>query len=151
MINFTYEEVSSLKVPILREELRNIGLSSQGLKAELIEGVWSHYEEQRNLQDRPDREVPTPNLLPNAIEIGETTDQNGYIWNNYVEELLKYTDLVLLDIKHLHDENHKEITGVSNKNILTFAKYLEENNKKFWIRHVFLPEYSDDDDHIEDM
>jgi len=82
MINFTYEEVSSLKVPILREELRNIGLSSQGLKAELIEGVWSHYEEQRNLQDRPDREVSTPNLLPNAIEIGETTDQNGYIWNN---------------------------------------------------------------------
>ena len=82
MINFTYEEACSFKVPFLREELRNIGLSSQGLKAERIEHVWSHYEEQRNLLDGPDREVPTPNLLPNALEIGETTEPNGYIWDN---------------------------------------------------------------------
>ena len=67
MINFTYEEACSFKVPFLREELRNIGHSSQGLMAERIERVWSHYEEQRNLLDGPDREVPTPNPLPNSL------------------------------------------------------------------------------------
>ncbi len=82
MNNFTYEEVCSLKVRILREELKNFGLSSQGLKAKLIESVWSHYVEQRILQDKPDREVPTQNPLPNSLEIGETTDPNGYILNN---------------------------------------------------------------------
>jgi len=68
MNNFTYEEVCFLEVPILREELRNIDLSSQGLKAELIERVWSHYEEQRILQDKPERSSypkPSPQFFIN--------------------------------------------------------------------------------------
>jgi pyruvate formate lyase activating enzyme len=68
-----------------------------------------------------------------------------------VVELLKYTDIVLLDIKHLDDEKHKILTGVSNKNVLKFLDYLEKNNKKFWIRHVLVPSYTDDEDHIESM
>ena len=80
-----------------------------------------------------------------------TIDTNGFILNNDVEELLKYTDLVLLDIKHLDDEKHKILTGVSNKNVLKFLNYLENNNKKFWIRHVLVPTYTDDEEHIESL
>lgn len=78
-------------------------------------------------------------------------DTNGYIWSKDVEELLEYTDLVLLDIKHLHDPDHVEITWVSNKHTLDFANYLEKNNKKFWIRHVLVPNFTDDKEHLEDM
>lgn len=56
-----------------------------------------------------------------------------------IDELLKYTDLVLLDIKHIDDDEHKLLTGVSNKNILDFARYLSEKNIPVWIRHVVVP------------
>ena len=56
------------------------------------------------------------------------------------DELLKYTDLVLLDIKHIDDAEHKKLTGHSNKNILEFAKYLSEKQIPVWIRHVVVPE-----------
>jgi len=60
--------------------------------------------------------------------------------NAKFDELLKYTDLVLLDIKHIDDEEHKKLTGHSNKNILEFAKYLSEKQIPVWIRHVVVPE-----------
>lgn len=56
-----------------------------------------------------------------------------------VEELLKYTDLIMLDIKHIDDEEHKKLTGQSNKNILAFARYLSDKNVPVWIRHVTVP------------
>lgn len=80
-----------------------------------------------------------------------TLDTNGFLLNDDVKELLKYTDLVLLDIKHLYDENHRLITWRTNKNTLEALDYLEENNIKFWIRHVLVPWYTDDEKHIEDL
>lgn len=56
-----------------------------------------------------------------------------------LDELLKYTSVVLLDIKHIDDEEHKKLTGHSNKNILEFAKYLSEIKKPMWVRHVVVP------------
>lgn len=62
-----------------------------------------------------------------------------------VKELLKYTDLVLLDIKHIDDEKCKKLVGVSNKRELEFAQYLSDNNIKIWIRQVIVPGYTDDE------
>lgn len=45
-------------------------------------------------------------------------------------ELMKYTDLFMLDIKHIDDEEHKKLTGQTNKNILDMAQYLSKNGKK---------------------
>ena len=61
-----------------------------------------------------------------------------------IKEVLKYTDLVLLDIKHIDDEKCKELVGVSNKKELEFARYLSDNNIKMWIRQVLVPGYTDD-------
>ncbi len=70
-------------------------------------------------------------------------DTSGIFFNREntekVDELLKYTDLVLLDIKHIDDEEHKKLTKHSNKNILDFARYLSETGKPVWIRHVVVP------------
>lgn len=62
-----------------------------------------------------------------------------------IKELLKYTDLVLLDIKHIDDEKCKQLVGVSNKKELEFARYLSDNNIKMWIRQVLIPGYTDDE------
>ena len=61
-----------------------------------------------------------------------------------IKEVLKYTDLVLFDIKHIDDEKCKELVGVSNKKELEFARYLSDNNIKMWIRQVLVPGYTDD-------
>lgn len=62
-----------------------------------------------------------------------------------IKEVLKLTDLVLLDIKHIDDEKCKKLVGRSNKLELEFAKYLSDNNIKMWIRQVLVPGYTDDE------
>ena len=63
------------------------------------------------------------------------------------DRLIKSTDLVLLDIKHIDDALHRELTSHSNSNILAFARYLAENNIPMWIRHVVVPDLTDKAEH----
>ena len=62
-----------------------------------------------------------------------------------IKHVLRYTDLVLLDIKHIDEEKCKELVGFSNKKELKFARYLSDNNIKMWIRQVLVPGYTDDE------
>ena len=66
-------------------------------------------------------------------------------------ELIRYTDLLLVDIKHIDEEQHKVLTGRTNVNILDMARYLSEIGKPVWIRHVLVPERNDDDTHLEKL
>lgn len=61
------------------------------------------------------------------------------------DELLKVTDLVMLDIKHIDDSRHRFLTGHSNENILEFAKYISRKKVPLWIRHVLVPGITDDE------
>ena len=65
------------------------------------------------------------------------------------EDLMKYTDLLLLDLKEINPTRHKDLTGFDNSNIIEMAKYLSEINKPVWIRHVLVPEYSDFDEDLD--
>ncbi|TVS91919.1 pyruvate formate lyase-activating protein, partial [Enterococcus durans] len=64
------------------------------------------------------------------------------------QELMKYTDLLLFDIKHIDNEEHKKLTHWGNENILDMAQYLSEIGKSVWIRHVLVPERSDYDEYL---
>ena len=76
-------------------------------------------------------------------DIHTALDTSGIYFNKdnteKVDELLKYTSLVLLDIKHIDDEEHKKLTGHSNKRILEFARYLSDKRIPMWVRHVVVP------------
>ena len=65
--------------------------------------------------------------------------------------VLRYTDLVLLDIKHIDEDEHKALTGFSNKRMLDFAQFLSENGKKMWIRHVLVPDITDKDEYLQKL
>ena len=65
-----------------------------------------------------------------------------------IKELLSYTDLVLLDIKHIDDNKCRDLVGKSNKLELAFAKYLSDNNIKMWIRQVIVPGYTDNEEDL---
>lgn len=80
-----------------------------------------------------------------ALGIHTALDTAGSIpLSDSIKELLKYTDLVLLDIKHINDEKCINLTGFTNKHTLEFAKYLNNINLPVWIRQVLLPTYTDD-------
>lgn len=64
------------------------------------------------------------------------------------EALMKYTDLVLLDIKHIDNDAHKRLTGWENENILDCARYLSDIHQPVWIRHVLVPGINDDDESL---
>lgn len=79
-------------------------------------------------------------------------DTSGITFNpkdtSKFDELIKYTNLVMLDIKHIDEQKHKALTGHSNKNILAFAEYLRDNNIDVWIRHVVVPNVTQNDDDL---
>lgn len=60
-------------------------------------------------------------------------------------ELMQYTDLVLLDIKQIDPVKHKSLTGFTNENILEMASYLSQIQKPVWIRHVLVPGITDNE------
>lgn len=68
-----------------------------------------------------------------------------------VKQLLKLTDLVLLDIKHIDDKKCKELVGFSNKKELEFAKYLSDEGIKIWIRQVLIPGITDDEKDLQEL
>lgn len=67
------------------------------------------------------------------------------------ERLMKSTDTVLLDIKHINDEEHCKLTRHSNKNILDCARYLSDIHKPVWIRHVLVPGITDNDEYLHQL
>lgn len=64
------------------------------------------------------------------------------------QELMKYTDLLLFDIKHIDPEGHLKLTGASNESVLQMAEYLNEIDKPIWVRHVLVPTRTDYDEYL---
>ena len=67
------------------------------------------------------------------------------------EELMKYTDLLLVDIKEINDDRHITLTTQSNKNILDMCQYLSSIHKPIWIRHVLVPQRTDYDEDLDSL
>ena len=76
-------------------------------------------------------------------------DTSGFILNDYVKELFKYTDLVLLDIKSYDKDVYHSLTGARLEPTLKTLDYLKEQDIKVWVRYVVVPELTDDLDTIK--
>lgn len=77
-------------------------------------------------------------------------DTAGYGFGDY-DEILKYTDLVLLDIKHVDDIGYKNLTGRSKRGLDQFLEAIDNSNVKVWIRHVVVPGITDSEEHMEKL
>lgn len=69
-------------------------------------------------------------------------------WFDNFQKLMAVTDTILLDIKHIDNEEHRKLTRFSNENILDCARYLSEIAKPVWIRHVLVPGITDNDAYL---
>lgn len=69
-------------------------------------------------------------------------------WMEKLDRVLELTDLVMLDIKHIDPDKHKELTNQNNKYILEFAEYLSQKGIEIWIRHVVVPGITDEEEYL---
>lgn len=93
-----------------------------------------------------------------AKDIHTCLDTSGIIFNrnnekllNKMDKLLEVTDLILLDIKHINNEEHKRLCSVPNKDILDFARYLSEKNQPIWVRHVVVEGYTFNEKYLYEL
>lgn len=82
-----------------------------------------------------------------AYGLHTAIDTAGYGIGRY-EEILKYTDLVILDIKHIYQKGFNELTGGNMEVFWDFIKALNQSNTDVWIRHVVVPGVTDSEEHI---
>ena len=76
-------------------------------------------------------------------------DTSGTGYNKeYLDEVLKYTDLVILDIKAIDDIGYKEMTGKEMIEFNYFVERLNKSNNKVWIRQVIVPNINDNEEYI---
>nr|WP_276525038.1 pyruvate formate-lyase-activating protein [Capnocytophaga canis] len=76
---------------------------------------------------------------------------NTPIINEKILKLISLTDLFLVDIKHIDDTQHQRLTKRHNKNIITFIDFLSQNGAKMWVRHVLVPQWTDDDVYLQKL
>lgn len=69
-------------------------------------------------------------------------DTAGYGTNLDVE-VIKYTDLIILDIKATNNKLYKKITGKEINKVENFINLCNQMNKKMWIRQVIVPNFND--------
>ena len=75
------------------------------------------------------------------------TSGTGYT-KKYLDEVLKYTDLVILDIKAIDDISYTKITGKPINEFNYFVEKLNKTDNKVWLRQVIVPNINDTEEYI---
>lgn len=86
-----------------------------------------------------------------AIDTAGQPFSDNPVWMDKFKKLMSVTDLVILDLKEMDNDKHKSLTGYENSNILKMAQWLSDNNYPMWIRHVLVPNLTDDTDGLQKM
>lgn len=88
--------------------------------------------------------------LCKAEGIHTCIDTAGYVDGDF-SEILKYTDLVLFDVKHFEEEKYRELVRGDIKKGINFLKQVEEAGVPIWIRHVVVPGLTDGEEHMAQL
>lgn len=97
-----------------------------------------------------------PEFLAEALrlckEAGISTclDTAG-VGNGEYADILRYTDLVLYDVKHYTPQGYLEITGQPMTETLRFVDAVRSANVPMWVRHVVVPGITDSETHIRGL
>lgn len=80
-----------------------------------------------------------------------TLDTSGFVNLSAAKPVLRFADLVLLDIKSFDPEIYERVTKVPITPTIRFAKHLREINKRTWIRFVLVPHLTDSPQNVEGL
>lgn len=77
-------------------------------------------------------------------------ETSGYCEPKWFAKILREVDLIIMDIKMVHDEKHRYYTGVSNHMILENLEQVKKSGKLFWIRIPVIPGVNDSDENFRE-
>ncbi len=83
-------------------------------------------------------------------DIHISLDTSGCGLGNY-DEILKYIDLVILDIKAVHSDDYVKITSHSMDEFNKFKEAVIRQQKPLWIRQVIVPGINDTKENMDDL
>ena len=133
-----------------------------------VNEILSMYERNRAFYDRnggitatggePLRQIGfLTSLFAEAKKRGIHTalDTSGWLYRKEqdedYDELLSFTDYVLLDIKHSDPEGHIALTGKTQAPVLEFLSKLDDLGIPTMIRHVSVPGLTDSDEELSEL
>jgi pyruvate formate lyase activating enzyme len=93
--------------------------------------------------------IETAKLLKQE-DIHIALDTAGVGLGDY-EEVLKYIDLVIFDVKHTDPDEYKELTNLEITESEEFIKVMNQQNKPVWIRQVIVPGIMDNYEYIDNL
>ena len=67
------------------------------------------------------------------------------------EEVLKYVDLVMMDIKAIENDKYKIMTGRNVEESIEFLNLCQKLKKRVWIRQVIIPGINDNEEYIKKL
>lgn len=86
-----------------------------------------------------------------ANGINTAIETTGFAEYSVIEKILPYVDTVLMDIKHMNSNKHKEYTSQPNEQILENARKIAENANELIIRVPVIPGFNDSTEEIKDI
>ncbi|MEM4756891.1 MAG: glycyl-radical enzyme activating protein [Desulfurococcaceae archaeon] len=78
-------------------------------------------------------------------------ETSGFTSSNIFKKIIKYTDLLLYDIKLVDEQDHLKYTGVSNKQILLNLHHADNVGKEIIIRFPVIPSITDTERNLEGL
>ena len=102
-----------------------------------------------------------PLLQPNFLKamlfcfrqegIHTVIDTSLYAEQAVLDDILRYCNLFLCDVKHMDSGKHKKWTGLENKRILSNIQYLANNGAELVVRIPVIPDFNDTEDEIREI
>lgn len=86
-----------------------------------------------------------------ALDTAGDIDISNIESKQKLDELLRWTDLILLDIKEIDEKKHIELTGKSNSNTLKVAEYLNKKKIPTVIRYVYIKGINDSEETLKGL
>ncbi|MBP3705770.1 MAG: pyruvate formate lyase-activating protein [Clostridia bacterium] len=80
--------------------------------------------------------------------INTCLDTSGCLYDQSIDKLLDYCDLVLLDIKYTDNKSYIENSGCEYNTVLEFLKVLDKKRIQTWLRQVIIPTLNDNKKNI---
>jgi pyruvate formate lyase activating enzyme len=85
-------------------------------------------------------------LKQNGMNTG--ADTCGFVPRKNIEAVLPYVDFFLWDIKHMDEDTHRKLTGVSNRLILDNLLFVSGNNIPVYLRIPVIPGCNDSEENL---
>lgn len=89
-----------------------------------------------------------------AAGLHTALDTSGWLpeeAGKWLDEILRFTDLILLDIKSPDPERFKWLTGRETEPLLSFLSACEQHGTTVWIRQVIVPGWNDKPEDIRQL